>query len=85
MVRKDQVDMEIHVSIVSIQADQSRRQRGVIQMTDEEWGFNRINSGRSIPTAERFVKDSSIIIEFQSYQFRQINPDTFKTFSSFSK
>ena len=53
MVRKDQVDMEIHsVSIVSIQADQSRRGNNTYNKNCKIYSFNRINSGRSIPTCK---------------------------------
>ena len=37
--------------------------------------FNRINSGRSIPTIIHNSNLLSKTIRFQSYQFRQINPD----------
>ena len=63
----------IFVSIVSIQADQSRL------ICWSTWNmvlfcFNRINSGRSIPTIS--IKLLWLIeYLFQSYQFRQINPD----------
>ena len=115
---------DIHVSIVSIQADQSRHLIGIIalvtlkrrfqsyqfrQINPDEAkykkaykffiSFNRINSGRSIPTfvpgkasyTKRGVSIVSIqadqsrlhgmtdfgvaVMVFQSYQFRQINPD----------
>ena len=36
--------------------------------------FNRINSGRSIPTVV-FSHVLILNVQFQSYQFRQINPD----------
>ena len=36
--------------------------------------FNRINSGRSIPTASKAIW-KAMKEKFQSYQFRQINPD----------
>ena len=38
-------------------------------------GFNRINSGRSIPTYQGLSIYHHLNLEFQSYQFRQINPD----------
>ena len=38
-------------------------------------GFNRINSGRSIPTLPPLRKSLRLLLRFQSYQFRQINPD----------
>ena len=64
------------VSIVSIQADQSRRVQ-----TGNLWqvigGFNRINSGRSIPTNVAEATQT-MQLSFQSYQFRQINPDEAK-------
>ena len=37
--------------------------------------FNRINSGRSIPTVMQ-ITTFALNHLFQSYQFRQINPDT---------
>ena len=113
------------VSIVSIQADQSRRRcliktitslngfnrinsgRSIPTASLKSWkcaflsGFNRINSGRSIPTGIRqtnnnaqnklvsivsiqadqsrllYSSDTFIkLFTFQSYQFRQINPDS---------
>ena len=33
------------------------------------------NSGRSIPTFDRYFDEYCQYVEFQSYQFRQINPD----------
>ena len=45
------------VSIVSIQADQSRRDSAKYPKYEDWVGFNRINSGRSIPT--RFVSITS--------------------------
>ena len=93
------------VSIVSIQADQSRRGRVPVSIVDKSRSFNRINSGRSIPTwkaltCQRLGSVVSIVSiqadqsrpsttaflspvpkEFQSYQFRQINPD--KVFGSY--
>ena len=58
----------------TIQADQSRRCVEIWEIYDEEFRFNRINSGRSIPTIDIMArgKESGM---FQSYQFRQINPD----------
>ncbi len=41
------------VSIVSIQADQSRQNILMLSGMQESGGFNRINSGRSIPTEIR--------------------------------
>ena len=38
-------------------------------------GFNRINSGRSIPTYNMGIFNTLCDTMFQSYQFRQINPD----------
>ena len=38
-------------------------------------GFNRINSCRSIPTAQRNLQSGKFMESFQSYQFMQINPD----------
>ena len=68
------LELEWTVSIVSIQADQSR-----LMETKESLHtvccFNRINSGRSIPTQQ--VQQAPVAQQrgFQSYQFRQINPD----------
>ena len=87
------------VSIVSIQADQSRLLEIEVRIFLKN-GFNRINSGRSIPTVSgtgtidelyksfnRINSGRSIptaiistiitfkVVKFQSYQFRQINPD----------
>ena len=47
--------------------------------THQQWiGFNRINSGRSIPTRAESMEDLyQHMSEFQSYQFRQINPDSY--------
>jgi len=42
----------------------------------ESWGFNRINPNRSIPTEEDMEPDDVSIIKFQSYQSKQINPDS---------
>ena len=87
------------VSIVSIQADQSRQYSMRDKWSKNLRGFNRINSGRSIPTKridQALNKDADVSIvsiqadqsrlqpnvvttnymyKFQSYQFRQINPD----------
>ena len=63
----------MRVSIVSIQADQSRRDlwpMGSYPMKR----FNRINPDRSIPTRIAIAQFPGQR-EFQSYQFRQINPD----------
>ena len=38
-------------------------------------GFNRINSDRSIPTTAVQAEIVATTQKFQSYQFRQINPD----------
>ena len=46
-------------------------------------GFNRINSGRSIPTISVALFCLSMFSVFQSYQFRQINPDLGTTYYSF--
>ena len=64
------------VSIVSIQADQSRRIGRRCQILGIGMdSFNRINSGRSIPTnGDKGITTYSVL--FQSYQFRQINPDS---------
>ena len=62
------------VSIVSIQTDQSRRN----MPHHVRFGyscFNRINSDRSIPTGKRCIILDLVRALFQSYQFRQINPD----------
>ena len=40
--------------------------------------FNRINSGRSIPTMTAKTLADIVNAPFQSYQFRQINPDLVK-------
>ena len=63
------------VSIVSIQTDQSRHVSGVILQRDFSPRFNRINSDRSIPTWFRYKALYDKLTTFQSYQFRQINPD----------
>ena len=39
--------------------------------------FNRINSCRSIPTVEAPEDKNTEEKEFQSYQFMQINPDSY--------
>ena len=62
------------VSIVSIQADQSRLTWVIFIISMIKCCFNRINSGRSIPTS--VIRGLRTAYEpFQSYQFRQINPD----------
>ena len=66
------------VSIVSIQADQSRHISGSFFFLFSLFGFNRINSGRSIPTCNLVICWSTWNMVFQSYQFRQINPDISK-------
>ena len=93
------LELEWTVSIVSIQADQSRlmetkeslhtvccfnRINSGRSIPTLSWNllkysllncFNRINSGRSIPTQQ--VQQAPVAQQrgFQSYQFRQINPD----------
>ena len=64
------------VSIVSIQADQSRQKKTLLKIS-LFLSFNRINSGRSIPTWQKRFTNTKEIQEFQSYQFRQINPDSY--------
>ena len=91
------------VSIVSIQADQSRQYQWLFFVylcfqcfnrinsgrSIPTWelliiplmyfsSFNRINSGRSIPTGGFQLSISWRKRTFQSYQFRQINPDAKK-------
>ena len=39
------------------------------------WSFNRINPNRSIPTPDKVEIDRRALV-FQSYQSKQINPDT---------
>ena len=62
------VNNEDTVSIVSIQADQSRLQNELDGTNDELPCFNRINSGRSIPTSKP-MRD----ILLQSTRFNRIN------------
>ena len=88
------------VSIVSIQADQSRQVWMQSSIICDIWFqsyqfrqinpdlinlladvhtvncFNRINSGRSIPTL-LMIALLMLKNRFQSYQFRQINPDSY--------
>ena len=73
-------DTECAVSIVSIQADQSRLCDCWCMSCTTIKGFNRINSGRSIPTQLIRVKFQKLP-QFQSYQFRQINPDLLSSFN----
>ena len=68
--------MADEVSIVSIQADQSRQKKTLLKIS-LFLSFNRINSGRSIPTWQKRFTNTKEIQEFQSYQFRQINPDSY--------
>ena len=65
---------EDFVSIVSIQTDQSRRVR-LLMASFLTRRFNRINPDRSIPTCSSKL-EASDLLGFQSYQSRQINPDT---------
>ena len=65
----------IMVSIVSIQTDQSRLRIFLRRPWLSYRGFNRINSDRSIPTGKRCIILDLVRALFQSYQFRQINPD----------
>ena len=52
------------VSIVSIQADQSRLDFNGITYRCAESGFNRINSGRSIPTLDSKLDSSELTSGF---------------------
>ena len=65
----------LSVSIVSIQADQSRPSFSWNRIIWWTISFNRINSGRSIPTSGSIIQRAAELKAFQSYQFRQINPD----------
>ena len=71
------------VSIVSIQADLSRRSNSTVHPCPVPRCFNRINSGRSIPT--KFIAEClNNNNKFQSYQFRQIYPDSWLKLQSYS-
>ena len=63
-----------HVSIVSIQTDQSRQPNLLLNQEMGILRFNRINPNRSIPTSLD-IHESEFEEEFQSYQSKQINPD----------
>ena len=69
------IKLNKEVSIVSIQADQSRLLLPQSLTIFPVRSFNRINSGRSIPTRSITMNFNELIKSFQSYQFRQINPD----------
>ena len=64
------------VSIVSIKTDLSRRFPARTWPVLPPVSFNRINPNRSIPTLRNAVGLRGVKSMFQSYQSRQINPDT---------
>ena len=64
----------VHVSIVSIQTDQSRQNQLISVFIHQLTSFNRINPNRSIPTMVPAYNTHTETL-FQSYQSKQINPD----------
>ena len=70
-----QLQRSYRVSIVSIQTDQYRqvKNRSIGRNSNS---FNRINPNSSIPTEEMEQFASAGVPTFQSYQSKQINPDT---------
>ena len=70
---KEHADEE--VSIVSIQTDQSRLVKESSAHGLVQGRFNRINPNRSIPTWGNLILHRWLLLLFQSYQSKQINPD----------